>query len=329
MRVVTMHKHMYSSAEIRASRQRHDRETLNVLSHHDSLQASLQSVTSMVVASASDTEQHQLIDSIRAMQKNLDGICHYLSHKIPPQYYCERKTAGSTIAEQVLSVPELFERIMIQAELQDVLNICQVSRNFQAMVKGSPRLQIRLHYKADPSAKMQPNTFAIDLPFIGRADLNMMVMKGFRGRPAYLHSSFWLRDRGTKLPTMGESWRRMLISQPPTHEIKFNLHCTVPHGLLRPETTISSPTGITLGELREALATFISAHTPCAGCKQHNERRKTALWEAGLPDDKNETDDKDDESEDDDGGVEDGTPWRMELVKSRRMNISISSGPHR
>ena len=75
-----------------------------------------------------------------AIRENVSGFEDYLSTTIEPEYYIEQRTTNSTTATKVFAIPELFEIIAEDLDVEDLMNCYSVSRTFRDSLENSSKL---------------------------------------------------------------------------------------------------------------------------------------------------------------------------------------------
>lgn len=184
-------------------------------------------------------------------------------------------TAPDTMSK-IFGTVEVFQAILLELELRDLLLVRKVHSHFKKVIDESPALQQRLFFRAAPSNRKRepelnpllvaifPSLFMLGRP-VGAANTllvtpirNLEVMKDPHRREVMLRPD--------------ASWRRMLPVQPPAmlgaiklysyDSCVYSLQADQVHGELSPEYQPLQESGLRMGLLFSLIASIEAVH-PC------------------------------------------------------------------
>ncbi|KAK4540464.1 hypothetical protein LTR36_009210 [Oleoguttula mirabilis] len=181
------------------------------------------------------------------------------------------------LTEKVFGIPELLEHICLSGlSVRDLLQMQQVNKTCLSSILSSPKLLRFMALIAEPSASYS-SAFAIDnvkcsgfrsfrTSLVEHADSSVSTIND-RERRAFVELKATLCSPSEALPTLGPRPRTMLLYQPPIYEMTATADCC------RARSTIRSATGITVGDLYEAVVAFKASHRLCpfAAIYKHDE----------------------------------------------------------
>lgn len=240
----------------------------DVLSHSHNINKSIEDILQSIQKGCSLTEiEHEVI----AVKQHLGGVQEYLSKTIEPQYYAERRSLDSTTAMKVFKIPELFEFIVLNLGVVDLMGCYGVCRAWKDTIANSTKLQTALFLRPN----LESEVMACRLPQ-STSDVKFVANLGHIKPPRV---GGWISNQSdTKqaaLPVIGSRWRGMLIAQPPIRKAQFWVHCSIDWGqnahclVFGPKpyhmqySHIESGTGITLGDVHDEAERLFEAHKDC------------------------------------------------------------------
>lgn len=125
-------------------------ENQEALNHHRNFASTIESINSTIACLPDGWEKNKLSQDVQQLYGAADGLSKFLSARIPPIHYNEIRSEDSQIAERVFLIPELLELILSHdhVSVRDLLIMRQVSKGVQAIIDASPKLQVKLCYRA-------------------------------------------------------------------------------------------------------------------------------------------------------------------------------------
>ncbi|KAK5127052.1 hypothetical protein LTR85_008411 [Meristemomyces frigidus] len=238
-----------------------------VVQHHKTLGQILQRLPSNADC-ASD-----LAALVTAAKRELDHAAASMPALLQ-QITVEERTSPATalVAEKVFEIPELFERILCNLDITDLLKAQQVNHRFFETIQSSPMLQ--WHMGLAPDAK---HDFRLTLEnrirgFMFSTDASMYARQ-IDGDNVAVRLQLFGR---VAMPKLGERARSILICQPPLKSIALFVDCCSgmystfqQQQLATPISTITSDTGITLGDIIDAAKAVKDQHRTCPRAREH------------------------------------------------------------
>ena len=124
-------------------------EKRQALSHQQALQHDLSNLIASLKNSSADQKHVETLAA--SAQSHVQGLAGFLSQSLEPSYYNEIRADDSSAAQRTFDIPELFEMILDQLDIPDVLAFYQVSRGMKGAIEASTRLQTNLCLRAATS----------------------------------------------------------------------------------------------------------------------------------------------------------------------------------
>jgi hypothetical protein len=190
----------------------------HALTNHYNLQSQLSNAIDAI--NNDNFSKIEILHQLSAMQENVTGASSILSSIIPAELYSERRLSDSTIAQEVLQIPELLELILKHTSFWDVFNIYKTCRGLRAIVEVSPKLQAQLFLRPASTAvhkwRKPVHPLSGSIPYFEVTTFANMevVIVSFR--------QFTI-SRG--LPKIGTLWKGMQICQPPLISMYIKIKC--------------------------------------------------------------------------------------------------------
>lgn len=168
--------------------------------------------------------------------------------------------------DRAFDIPELVEAILAQLSPRDLLLSQRISRNFQTVIKSSPRLQQTLFFR--PAPFKGPDKWTLN-PLLRKHFVPWFVTSESRwGFPDYesLEALEWNANAQKRAAFLhpNASWRRMLVVQPPPQELRVS---NLEHGQCGDFKTIADisfehhePNGVTMDAIYDLSAAFVMNH---------------------------------------------------------------------
>lgn len=252
------------------------KENHEVLTHYFDLESTISTITALTQRNPASISTAQVMKELQAMQQAANGICTYFGSRIPTKHFNELRPEGSTTACRVLTIPELLEIILENSAIEEIMTMCQVSKELLAIIKGSPKLQIKLGFGAADKSKFQEHQFTTSFasPTLGElthpgfhVEVNPPSLSNFMGKDRHIdvQAEFRSVETTNSLPQVGTAWRHMFICQPPVNYIQGTTMCTM-HGSTGRTMAARSESGLKVGDLRDAAAILLRGHYPCYSC---------------------------------------------------------------
>lgn len=214
-----------------------------------------------------------LIDAKRyvlSIRDNTKGLEQYLSTTIEPKYYTEHRTPNSVIATKVFAIPELFESILENLEIMDLINCYSVCRMFRDSLEHSTKLQTLLFLRPNPTSEV----LACRVPDSTSSKRFELMVDSRMPHRVDAHIGRWGGSRDP-LPKIGSRWRRMLVGQPPVLSMRYGNPACYPSD---PDTEgceierfpdgfdyalLTSDEGLTIGDLYDKAEMLFKLHLTC------------------------------------------------------------------
>ena len=228
--------------------------------------------------------QSELKAAILATQYHVQGVKTYLSQTIEPRLYNESRSTTSTIAKKVFDIAELLELILDHLTIPDILKMSAVDRDIRNAIKGSKKMQTKLALR--PASADSYMSTAFDEGCLNREGgfrstiTNSKYLRerrsGFLPASSDAENEFTVRAEflpypGEHLSKIGSTYRSIFICSPVIKEMKAHVVCcqtpnpwwtTVPSE--DSVYTITSKTGITIGDLYDCAKMIMDEHRWCA-----------------------------------------------------------------
>lgn len=251
-----------------------DNESRKALEHQCHLQAMIDTINSSLTSLSDGPIKHKLNNDVQELQKAAEGISAYLSYNVPAKFYNERRPEDLRIAQSVFVIPKLLEIILEHANLKDVLSMCQVSKDFKDIIDGSPKLQMKLGYKAMKHNDAMDCRYALlspTAPYMRTCPRFWVDTDDNYRSAGNVFARFYSIRPGSALPKLCTAWVRMLVFQPPVYQMMAMLECSA-HSMLRHTASVfASETGLTLGDLYAQAEKMLGQEVACPA------------WQAGTP----------------------------------------------
>lgn len=226
-----------------------------VLDHQQTLQAQLKTLTSSV---NNDTSKASIRYQVSAIQRNVDGISEYLSSTLPTVLYNEHRQRFSTTASRALSIPEILELVLVHTHALHILNVSATCSELNAIIDASPKLQTALFFRPAGEPKHTATNYKFH-PLVGVARfIHLEVDTGPHWSIDDLDIIIELCAQSAchGLPSVGENFQKMQISQPPIYRMNFAVKCgecyfdeTDNIGWAQDENELVNTTGLTFEDL--------------------------------------------------------------------------------
>lgn len=215
----------------------------------------------------SSQQMLQLLHSTKACASGVDAI---LSSTIEPKFYAEYRRDGifSKPANRIFTNTELFEMILKYLTVDELMSGYTVSRVFRDTIEGSPTLQTILGLRVGSNDDKPHYRFGKEQWEPKGFSFHKNNKNALHERDAVGGISTVLGTHDT-LPTIGTRWKRMLIVTPPIYSLSVHCECfgqfyMAPGMLNYPKVyTITSETGITVGDCYEAAERVLREHAVC------------------------------------------------------------------
>ena len=206
--------------------------------------------------------------SLSAMENNTNGIGKYISFRLDASYFNEIRSEESTIAERVLSMPEILEHVLLFTDVESVMAMERVNKKLRNIIDASPKLQSAIYLKPSLESTDTPvqrrTAFGRDGSGFQSTDFKVTL-----GQPGVVNATIHTAKPNNTVPHIGTRWSRMLICQPPIKAMvaaasKFCPNC----GSLQLEryNELSSDTGITVGDLYDKVQEVSAIVNICQNC---------------------------------------------------------------
>lgn len=238
-----------------------------VVQHQQSASKVLTDIMRRITEESGSSEH--LADLVKAAQSELAGATASLPPLLRLIPADERTSpASKLIAARTFSIPELFERILINLNLSGLLRAQQVSHQFFDNIQSSPNLQQCMGLAPDTKHGFRLTHKNITPAFWLMTEATEHAYRSVGGDNISMRASF---HGGHSLPHLGERVRAVLICQPPLKIMNAYTECcndfyraiTAP-----PTKVLHSDTGITIGDLIEAVQTLQLEHELCPHAEQ-------------------------------------------------------------
>lgn len=257
-----------------ASRQ--DDENREALSHHRNFTSTIDSITASICHLPNVLIKTRLSDDVKKLQDAADGLSEFLSARLPPIHYNEIRSQDAQIAKCMFLIPELLELVLEYVDVVDILTMRQVNKGVQAIIDVSPKLQIKLYYRAiDEKDRIKGKSGS---PFSSgfyktplETGFQVEVNTHKEGLPVV--AGLYRVKAAQDLPRIGRAWKRMFICQPPVLEMYAFTDCSV-HGRVIPGVEVTSTTGLTVGDLHDQAAKMLTSENCCGLCKARESSRR-------------------------------------------------------
>ena len=243
-------------------------------------------------------DQKEIEAVATSAQERLKELTTYLDTLLESTYFNEIRADDLTIAQRTFEIPELFELILDHLEIPEILNVQQVSRGLKDAIDGSARIQTRLNLR--PASRdtffKTPFEFYFGYNLGLHCSLEQPKSTPFNEVPLENRTNFTASfDSHSAFPKIGSRCRNMLICQPPIYEMEIHTRCCNGDPLALPflesdtpkTTSISSPIGITVGDLYDATKKTSKEHKLCpnASCRLLDENgfvRVSVMFKASV-----------------------------------------------
>lgn len=190
------------------------------LSHYQSLEADLKTTLDGIRRGTIDLED--TINQLQAIEKHVEAVGRYLSSQIEPSYYNEIRPSDSTIAERVLTIPEILELILLNANITSIVAVELASKSIRNIIYGSPKLQIKGGLKPLQPPENQPPKHHSPLKTWELWRTGVDVTPNHPG--CFVEIA---RQKGGGAPSFCTRWQRMLICQPPVKLMRAMRRCNI------------------------------------------------------------------------------------------------------
>lgn len=246
-----------------------EEQTHQALTHYNQLQSNI--AASIAAAQQNQWDPRTLTDALLALQSNASGLGRYLSYHCDPKFYNERRLPESTIASQVLLVPELLELILVHLHFHNILNVSATCHGIRDVVDASPRLLPNLFLKPMPVPKENcRQTCRFQTPF-GRgvvSNFNVWVRDHETVVAREVMAEIHYIDEPSAVLKVNPKWRKMLICQPPPERMSVVVACRMHLDTFYDNVVrdVSNPTGLTVGDLYSKAEEILQGSSPCWRC---------------------------------------------------------------
>ncbi|KAK3691150.1 hypothetical protein LTR37_018854 [Vermiconidia calcicola] len=182
---------------------------------------------------------------------------------------------ASTISQQVFDTPELLEHILLYLHNPDLLRAYSISRQFNATIEGSPKIQRQLGLQATAQGD-------ITLPLQAVSGFTIFTDRN-RYHKSSSSSGLLIGIKASRhIPRLGSRSRSMLICQPPIENIKVFTSCCTSGG--HRGGTFDTPleflhaksgsAGLTAGDLVDAVERLAPEHSKCPDAPPYHHDEK-------------------------------------------------------
>lgn len=211
----------------------------------------------------------QVTSALASIKQSANGIGKFVTSQLHPMYFNEIRADGSTPGQRVFDTQELFELILLQADLPSILAMSQVSKNFRSRIDGSSRqVQIKLYLAPDTGLQSQPILYRTPFGINDTPSRSFVVSCGpqdpeaLYSQPEGIGATLRFKEDGTP-PSVGAKWASMLICQPPIHTMFIHL---LPHNVFDFPIKIFAADGFTVkrGFLCAQLSVCLAQNGVCA-----------------------------------------------------------------
>lgn len=212
-----------------------EKDIERLVSSNHALQAALRSVKTLV---ANTTQSGIISHAIQAAEVQ-SAVMNDIQHEMFETKYFnyQHGAEATTTATDFFDVAEICERVLMDLPIADVLAMHQVSKRTFDIIKGSPKLQRKLHIAPAPNAApralaFRPNSEQSYFPEPASNLRNPCIsftppfQSAFFGRGFGEHTvSIYLQPEDYLKQPPGARIRCMLLCQPPVVELEVELSC--------------------------------------------------------------------------------------------------------
>ncbi|KAK3670585.1 hypothetical protein LTR78_009553 [Recurvomyces mirabilis] len=211
-------------------------------------------------SSAGQTGPEDLRASLAELRHHVEGVKAFFAGLTNPMLYNEHiswsQRTDESAAHEVFGMPEMLEMILEYLSIRDIFAFQQTTSQAKTMVTGSPRLQSLLFLRPDPveAPFRQPPLDALaglelcrPCPRVDPTEVRVVVL--------------YQKTR----PKLGENYRRMLVAQPPVHDMDLTISCCNGNGGRQRNVTIGihCDTGFRFGNLLDLAVQKQMEHRHC------------------------------------------------------------------
>lgn len=211
---------------------------------------------------------------IAKLESCVDTLIKQALHKVPPEYFAEHCPPHATgLAQKVFNIPELLEMILENLDMNHLLGVMCLNRQFHDAVEYSPKFQKRLSLVPQEDFHLPLNQESLPRIFM---DINNGET-GSSGYPAW-NQEVVVAEFFDTLPRLGPRCRRMLVANPPVKEMKAFVNCCpMRNGGVHVEARVRNEKGVTMGDLLDMATQLMRRHLHCAHASwaQHSDEDGT------------------------------------------------------
>ncbi|KAK4540815.1 hypothetical protein LTR36_008892 [Oleoguttula mirabilis] len=221
---------------------------------------------------------------VTAAQRELDHAAASMPPLLKQIPAAERASpATAIIADKVFNIQELFEHILCDLDICDLLKAQQVSHHFFDTIQSSKKLQRHMGLAPDTKRDfrflLQHNIFGIAF----MTDAQLVATRLSEGDKIIVRAETYGE---IPMPKLGERSRCILICQPPVKTMTAYAGCCsnrygiyyaqllsslpAPAGGSAAATVITSDTGITLGDIIDAGQAVQRQHCTCPHAREYH-----------------------------------------------------------
>jgi hypothetical protein len=221
---------------------------------------------------------NELGQDISNLEKSLLRMDQATKTFVPPKFFNElHNHNGSSTPHRLLDITEILERIFLLCDIQGLLILRQVNRNFRDVIAQSSGLQRALFLKADISrafdmpASMENLSVPDNLPRLKTFGVPHIDESGVLTSQTNVRVNLQCGD-GFDRFTISPLYRRMLVCQPPVKKLTIDSLscCGARRDILRTyfesishDTELEVDTGVRVGDVYDAAEAEAIVHRLC------------------------------------------------------------------